>query len=219
MNVDAIDRAALTKIMVIDIGGTQIKFGYSLDGEPHPYRGLFPADRIRNAKPIDSLAELVKGVIREIGIEPQLILATVPGFIDTDEDHVLFAGNLPELNSRALAGELMSLLGCPVFLERDSIMALIGEITSGVARGCDFVLGVFFGTGVGGAFVQNGLPFRGAGWALEIGHMPLRAEGRKLPGLRTDCLETYASGRVLTDIATRHQQPVASVFTAAETSP
>jgi predicted NBD/HSP70 family sugar kinase len=202
-------------ILVIDIGGTQIKFGYSVGGRPHDFLQLFPAARVRCSTPVESLAAMVGEVTERSGITPSIIVATVPGFIDVDEDVVLFAGNIPELNARHLARDLGQLTGCPVLLERDSVLALTGETIAGAARGCDAVLGVFFGTGIGAAFMQDGRPFRGAGWALEIGHIPFRGEGRTLEGLRQDCLEVYASGRVLEAIATRHAEPVAGVFEAA----
>jgi predicted NBD/HSP70 family sugar kinase len=206
---------AAATILVIDIGGTHIKFGYSVGGRPHAFTQLFPAASVRCATPIESLAAMVGEVMERSGIAPSIIVATVPGFIDVDEDVVLFAGNIPELNAHHLARDLAALTGCPVVLERDSVLALTGETIAGAARGCDAVLGVFFGTGIGAAFMQAGRPFRGAGWALEIGHIPFRGEGRLLEGLRQDCLEAYASGRVLEAIATRHGEPVAGVFAAA----
>jgi allose kinase len=132
---------------------------------------------------------------------------------------VLFAGNILGLNGRALASELGNLVGCPVLLERDAVLILTGETLTGVARGADDVLGIFFGTGIGAAFMQKGKPFRGGGWALEIGLMPFRGDGRVYPGMRTDCLEAYASGRALQEIADRHEEPIGHVFRAAGKKP
>jgi glucokinase len=54
------------------------------------------------------------------------------------------------------ASRLESVLG------NDVQLALYGEHQFGVATGCDHVLGVFFGTGVGGAAIINGSLYRGA---------------------------------------------------------
>jgi allose kinase len=99
------------------------------------------------------------------------------------------------------------------------VLTLAGEIVAGVAHGASHVLGVFFGTGVGAAYLHDGRPFRGAGWALEIGSMPFRGDNRRVAGLRTDCLEAYASGRALQEIANRHAVQISSLFEAGATHP
>jgi allose kinase len=211
--------AADSPILVIDIGGTNVKFGYSVSGQPHSFQKTFPTEPMRQGASVKVLADMAEAAVREARIKPATVVATVPGFIDTDGDHVLFAGNILSLNGRPLASDLGSRLGCPVLLERDAILLLAGEISEGTARGGDHVLGVFFGTGIGAAYIQDGKPFRGGGWALEIGSMPFRGDGRIVPGRRADCLEVYASGRVLQDIADREGEAVESLFRAARRKP
>jgi predicted NBD/HSP70 family sugar kinase len=214
--VDSFAEAAEHPVLVIDIGGTGVKFGFSIDGKPHPFAQIFATQTLRDGDPVAGIAAMIDTVVTRAGIQPRFIVATVPGFIDTDGDHVLFAGNIPGLNGRALASELSRLAGRPVLLERDAVLSLAGETVAGVAQGGDHVLGVFFGTGIGAAYLHNGRPFRGGGWALEIGFIPFRGDGRVLPGMRTDCLEAYCSGRVLQDIAIRHGEAVGNVFVAAQ---
>jgi len=207
------------KCLVADIGGTNVKFGFNLSGQPQLYSRLFPSDVMRAEDPIEHLAAMVRIVVEESGIAPDMLVATVPGFLDRDEDTVLFAGNLLKLNGRKLATELAALIGFPVYLERDSILALMGETVAGAGQGGNAVLGIYFGTGVGAAFIQDGHPFRGAGWALEIGHIPFGREGRQLEGLMTDCLETYVSGRALRVIADTHGTPIETIFTVVSRDP
>lgn len=206
-------------ILVIDIGGTGIKIGYAINGRPQPFRSVLPTQVLRDGDPVAALATMVEAAVAKAGIMPNVIVATVPGFIDTDQDHVLFAGNIPGLSGRALATELGRAIGCPVFLERDAILLLSGETLAGAAQDREHVLGLFFGTGIGTAYLQGGTPFRGGGWALELGLMPFRGDGRKLLGMRTDCLEAYCSGRVLQDIASHHGVEVSGIFRAAESDP
>lgn len=206
-------------ILVVDIGGTGVKIGHTEGGHPAPFGKVFPTQRLRDTDPIDGLAAMIGEAVAEVRIRPASIVATVPGFIDLDFDHVLSAANIPRLNGRALASELGERIGCPVFLERDAILLLSGEVMAGGARGAEDVLGLFFGTGVGAAYLQNGQPFRGGGWALEIGLMPFRGDGRVLPGLPADCLEAYCSGRVLQEIAARHGCAIGEVFAAGGADP
>jgi allose kinase len=162
---------------------------------------------------------MVETVIEASGVRPQAIVAAVPGFIDTDDDHILYAANIMSLNGRRLGTELSQLVGSPVLLERDAVLALTGEVLAGAAQDEDHVLGIFFGTGIGAAFMDGGKPFRGAGWALEIGLMPFYGQGQVLEGTRTDCLEAYASGRALQEIAERYGVAIDGIFRAAETNP
>lgn len=106
-----------------------------------------------------------------------------------------------------------------VLLERDAILLLRGEWARGAGQGAKHLLGLFFGTGVGGAFLEDGKPFRGSGFALEIGSMPFKRLGRSLEGLRPDCLETYVSGRVLAAIADRHGTAIGDIFIEARQRP
>ena len=202
-------------ILVIDIGGTHVKFGCTVDGRPLDYRKRIPSTALNHGDAVATLAAMIEGVIDECALRPSAIVAAIPGYIDTDFDRVLTASNVAGFEGRRVASDLAAHVGCPVYLERDSILALMGEVHCGAARGCDHVMGVYFGTGVGGAFIDNGKPFRGAGWALELGLMPFMLEGRRIEGLRDDCLETYASGRALHVIAQRHHVPIEQVFDAA----
>lgn len=205
----------MSDILVIDIGGTHIKVA-AVQGGAHRELGKhYPTASLRNSDPIESFAQLIEGACLELGIRPEAIVSTVPGFVDPDLDFIHFAGNVPELNGRRLATELSARLGTAVYLERDSILLLRGEWVAGAGQTSENLLGLFFGTGVGGAFLQDGRPLRGSGFAMEIGSMPFKGQGRTLEGLRPDCLETYVSGRVLADIARRHSTPIQDVFVEA----
>jgi glucokinase len=118
-----------------------------------------------------------------------VILTTqnIAGFVDA---------NFP-IAARVAAG----LGGPPVFLDRDTVMAAIGEGTIGAAKGArDFVY-LTVSTGVGGAIVSGGRMVRGASnTAGELGHFPV--------GFDRDvrcrcgsfgCVEAYAAGRNLAE--------------------
>lgn len=204
-----------TSILVVDIGGTHLKFAAIESGVFRELGRHVSTAEIRTADPIDRLAALISRVSASLDLHPEAVVSTVPGFLDPDRDRVLFAGNVPELNGHRLATELSERLGLPVFLERDAVMALRGEWEIGAGAGARNLLGLFFGTGVGSAFLQDGEPFRGAGNALEMGVMPFRRDGRAMAGMRTDCLEAYVSGRTLQAIADRHDVGIARIFVEA----
>ena len=174
---DGGDAMTPRSILVIDIGGTNAKFAAIRNGQHLPDTRQVPTPTLRaGGDPVDNLARLIRTIGSELIGEPDAVVATIPGFLDPNRDLVRFAGNIPELNGRRVASELQSKVGMPVTLERDAIMALRGEHRAGAGSGVRNLLGLFFGTGVGGAFLQDGVPFRGGGFALEIGSMPFKGE-------------------------------------------
>jgi predicted NBD/HSP70 family sugar kinase len=199
-------------ILVADIGGTAMKLGAVVNKRPAPFSERVPSSCLRCADPLSALQDILQGFAAAHGLTFDAVVMTVPGFIDRDFDHVLHAANIPQLNGLPLASGLSQRLGVPVVLERDAVLLLQGERASGVAKGCASVLGIFFGTGVGAALIQDGEVFRGDGWALEIGHMPMRGDAPPMDGLPPDSLEIYASGRRLNQLADLHGLPVESLF-------
>ncbi len=217
MNHDATrsgERSRFT-ILVIDIGGTNIKFGYVQEGRPQSFTHLVPTQRLRNPAPVISLADETRQAIALCGVVPDIVVCTVPGFLAKDGDLVLHLTNIPEMDGYRLRTDLSAQLALPVMLERDSNLALLGESIAGVAKDADSVLGVFFGTGIGASLIVSGKPFRGNGWALELGHAPVFGEHTELAGLKHPSFEDYASGRALQAIAIRHGVPIADVFLKA----
>ncbi|PZS35841.1 MAG: sugar kinase [Pseudonocardiales bacterium] len=83
----------------------------------------------------------------------------------------------------------------PTLVANDGEAAARGEYVSlpTEAAGADLAY-ITVSTGVGGAFLLNGRPHRGRhGLAAEVGHIPLRSEGR-CPCGGTGHLEAFASG-------------------------
>lgn len=199
-------------ILVIDIGGTHIKFGYVVEGRPRPFTHLVSTQRLRGANPVERLASEAKQAIGLHGVLPDIVVCTVPGFLARDGDRVLHLPNLPEMDGHCLKTDLAMRLGLPVVLERDSNLALLGESLAGAAKDASTVLGIFFGTGIGASLIIDGSPFRGSGWALELGHAPFFGEFTEDTTLKHPSIEDYASGRALQGIASRHGTPIGEVF-------
>ncbi|MDA9101276.1 ROK family protein [Omnitrophica bacterium] len=94
-----------------------------------------------------------------------------PGAIKIPEGTVTVSPNLVFLKNVPLRKKLHALLKRPVWVENDVNAGLFGEQQFGAAKGHSHVVGIFLGTGVGGALILNGTLYRGAlGAAGEIGH-------------------------------------------------
>ena len=116
-----------------------------------------------------------------------------PGPLDLEEGIILEAPNLGWKNV-PLKKSLEKEFGCPVFVCNDVDAGVYGEYRFGAAEGARTALGVFPGTGIGGAMIYEGQIFRGKkGSCLEIGHVPVMPDGPFCGCGRRGCLETIAS--------------------------
>lgn len=101
---------------------------------------------------------------------------------------------------------LSSLTGFPVRAGNDANMAALGECWKGSGVGCQDMLMVTLGTGVGGGIIINGKPICGArGAAGEIGHLVLNRDEQEVhtSGNR-GCAEQYCSATGVVRLATRY---------------
>ena len=103
------------------------------------------------------------------------------------------ARNLPNwIDPFPLASVLSEALEVPVALGNDVSVATQAEFELGAGREFSSLLGVFWGTGVGGGVVIDGKLWTGRGAAGEIGHMVVKEDGRRCPCGRRGCMEAYA---------------------------
>jgi glucokinase len=125
-----------------------------------------------------------------------------PGVIEGG--NVTSARNLPGWEGTfALGAALEAKLGCPVALGNDVQVATDAEFTLGAAKQHSSLLGVFWGTGVGGGLVLDGRPWLGCGGAGEIGHVVVELDGAMCTCGRRGCMEAYA-GRAAMEARARH---------------
>jgi glucokinase len=190
----------------IDLGGTKIQA--VVIGPDHEVRG-----QARHATPTAgpaAVAEEMAAALREAatgaGVQPSElggIGVGAPGVIDAEAGTVAQAGNIAGWDvAFPLAATLSSALGAPVGLGNDVDVATLAEFELGAGAPYQDLLGVFWGTGVGGGLILKGQRWEGRGSAGEIGHMVVRRGGAPCPCGRHGCLEAYA-GRGAMEIYAR----------------
>ncbi len=182
----------------IDLGGTKIQ-ALVIEAEGHRVRGEGRLLTPRRGGPeavVEAMAQCMRDAVQSAGGEvAQLEGVGVgsPGEIDASSGVVAHAGNLPGWNGAYPMGSALSeRLGVPVRLGNDVDRATWAEFVLGAGREAESLLGVFWGTGIGGGIVLDGKLWQGRGGAGEIGHMVIRHGGARCTCGRRGCLEAYA---------------------------
>lgn len=117
----------------------------------------------------------------------------VPGIVDTKKNHILAAPNIA-LTNFPLYSKLKQKYRMRIAMSNDVNLGLLGEAWLGVARNLDYVVGIFPGTGVGGAAIDRGHLLLGSqGAATELGHMTMDMQGPLCHCGNHGCLEAVAS--------------------------
>lgn len=141
----------------------------------------------------------IQDVLDDAGLKAGSLAAAgmgSPGVIHFKKGIVLACPNIPFLKNYPLRAKLEKRLRIPIALENDVNAGLFGEHQFGAAKGYSDVVGLFMGTGIGGALILNGRLHRGAsGSAGEAGHMIMQRGGALCGCGQRGCLEAYA-GRV-----------------------
>lgn len=176
----------------IDLGGTKI-YGVVLDQD----RVVGEAKRKTPVRGgplgvVDAIVEVVDqlggaSVVSGVGIG-------APGAVSPD-GVVRKAPNLPGWDEPFALGEAVSeaLGGVHVAVDNDVNVGTLAELRLGAGQGAANLVGIFVGTGVGGAVVLDGEVRRGGtGVAGEIGHMVVRLGGRRCGCGGRGHVEAYA---------------------------
>lgn len=149
------------KILLFDIGGTAIKYGLNRDGcQDSPFE-------------IPTQAHLggphVLSTIKELAQEFSgfdAVGVSTAGQVNPIEGSIIYANsNLPNYTGMPLRQELEQFLGVPVTVENDVNCAAMGEAVYGAGKDFDSFLCLTYGTGVGGAIVENKRIYHGSSFS------------------------------------------------------
>jgi glucokinase len=187
----------------LDLGGTKIQaIVFEPDGEQVLGQARVPTPREGGPPAVlDALVEALQAAAADAGTTTARLAGVgvgSPGEIDVDAGTVAHAKNLSNWDAPfALAAGLSERVGAPASLGNDVDVATQAEFELGAGREAASLLGVFWGTGVGGGLVLDSKPWSGRGAAGEIGHMVVRRGGARCPCGRRGCMEAYAGRRAM----------------------
>lgn len=197
----------------IDLGGTKaqaivVDDGHEVLGQArHPTPTTGGPDAV-----IDTLAAALTEAAEAAGTTPAALDGVgvgSPGDIDAAKGTVSHAGNLPDWDGEVATGPRLSerLAGVRVALGNDVSVGVRAEFEIGAGKEFDSLLGVFWGTGVGGGVILGGEEWLGRGGAGEIGHMVVQQhDGAPCPCGRFGCMEAYAGRKAMEAEARRRAE-------------
>lgn len=194
-------------VLACDLGGTRLKIGVVRDGrvlahtvEPaRSHLGLAPQLPVLKAAWLRLLGELQLGLADCAGVA-----VAFPSLVDNTTGRILAVygkySDSMEIDLRAWARVE---LGLPLAIENDARMALIGEWRAGAGRGCDNLVMITLGTGLGVCAVVEGRVMRGKHGQAGVlgGHLTVRYGGRRCNCGNLGCAEAEASTAFLRQLA------------------
>ncbi len=184
----------MSKRIGVDLGGTTAKLGVVNDQNEIVERKVIPTDKSKTFE--ETIAILSQGIL-EMG-DVGIVGFGVPSSLKPVGDIVIHANNLGWKN-KDLRGELKKRLGSvPIFIANDADSAAVGEYFQGAGQGCQSMLMLTLGTGVGGGFIYQSRLYRGGnGCGFEPGHMIVQQDGVVCSCGLHGCLEAYCSATAI----------------------
>ena len=171
----------------IDLGGTNIAVGVVNDRYEIVARRSVPTGAERPAEEvIRDMGDAVEEALRQAGLTA-----------DPQTGVVKRAYNLNWFDV-PVCRMLHQRFGIPVRLGNDANCAALAEVVAGAAVGCQDMVLITLGTGVGSGIISRGKILSGLrGGAGEAGHMLLVLDGEPCTCGRRGCWEAYASATAL----------------------
>jgi glucokinase len=182
----------MTFAIGIDVGGTNSKLAVVTRDHRIQSQRSIPTQPHRGPDAvIDDLARaahgLLQGPITGVGLAS-------PGPLDLRRGTITRAANLPGWLDVPIRDKLAEKLGLSVVLENDANAAAYGEYVAGGGVGCEHLVVLTLGTGVGSGVIVNGRILHGHfDNAGELGHMIVVVDGLPCPCGQRGCLERYSS--------------------------
>ncbi|AKG24580.1 ROK family protein [Calothrix sp. 336/3] len=185
----------MTLILALDFGGTKLAAAV-MEGDDREWRQyarrLSPPEANATTD-IEIMVELATSVLG--GAKPTAIGVSFGGPVDAIAGNVRLSHHVPGWENIPLQQFLQEKFAAPVSIDNDANIAALGEWHYGAGQEYESLFYITISTGVGGGWIINGKPWRGAeGMAGEIGHMVVDPSGPLCLCGKRGCVERLASG-------------------------
>lgn len=180
-----------------DLGGTKM-LAVAYDGEFNVLARVRQKTRGHEGTDVGMgrMVTIIEQTLKKAKVEESVLLSIgvgSPGPMDLEAGVLLDAPNLGWKDA-PIRKKLEKHFGCRAVMANDVDAGVYGEYRKGAGRGAHTVIGIFPGTGIGGGCVLGGRLVRGRTLScMEIGHLPVQADGPLCGCGQRGCLEAVAS--------------------------
>jgi predicted NBD/HSP70 family sugar kinase len=146
---------------------------------------------------LGTVATLISQALLEAKVDTSRVIGIgvgAPGSVGIDTGIIHYYSRIPGMNNFPLGERLEKAFGVPVNINNNATVVAIAEHRYGAAMGGQSVFAFLIRAGVGGAYLQNGLPVSDHGrTAFEVGHLSMDTLGPLCSCGNRGCLENYLS--------------------------
>lgn len=159
--------------LLFDIGGSNMRFAVSRDGEKFD-----PPKIVPTPKDFSVAMEAIGKIAEELAGSEHFTGAAggIAGTLSRDRRTFVNGPHLVGWNGKPVAQALEDVLGCPVFLENDTAIVGLGEAVAGAGKDFAIVAYMTVSTGVGGVRIVN-KTIDVSALGFEPGHQIIDADG------------------------------------------
>lgn len=206
--------------LACDVGATRIKLGLARSGRVLAQDVIPSYSESGMAARLPELAGAFRRLAGGQGVAVEEcggLCLSVPSLVDPRTGRLLAEyGRFKDMPSLDLPAWARREFGLPFVLENDARTATIGEWRYGAGRGCDDLVMITLGTGLGTSVILEGRVLRGKhGQAGCLGgHLTVRYGGRPCGCGSIGCAEAEASTKFLADLARARPDFAASPLAA-----
>lgn len=194
----------MQNVVGIDIGGTKISIVYAQfhskvvikDKVTFDTNSYLGCDNV-----VQNIVDGVKAIVDKNSISNYVIGISCGGPLDSKTGTILGPPNLPGWDHVKIVDILTKEFYVGTYLQNDADACAIAEWKVGAGKGCDNMIFLTFGTGLGAGLILNGKLYSGAsGMAGEVGHMRLSDFGPVGYG-KAGSFEGFCSGGGIAQLA------------------
>ena len=190
-----------------DLGGTRVKLGIVADGKVVRQSSIPARSREGLSGRLPEIADEIDRLLSPLGWDHQqcsVLGLTFPGLVDAATNRVRTTyGKWDDAPGIDLGAWAKARFALPLVIENDTRLALLGEWRAGAGTGCDNLVLVTLGTGLGTAAIVEGQLLTGVHGQAGIlgGHFCTNRQGGRCNCGNVGCAEAEASTWALARIA------------------
>lgn len=188
----------------LDIGGTKcaVLLGEEIENDLRVIERVEFPTKGTPSETIACLQSTLKDLCQKHAISaPEAVGISCGGPLDSKRGVILSPPNLIGWDNIPIVQQISEAFGVPAFLCNDADAGALAEWTFGAGRGCEHMVFMTFGTGLGAGLILNGKLYTGASnFAGEIGHVRLDKYGPVGYG-KSGSAEGFCSGNGIAQLA------------------